>query len=383
MRKVIIAIAALLMTTLWGSASWAKEPATPQIQLNQAIDMAMNYSKTLKKSSLDIDKAKEAKENADDALTYTPAIGGTTGPAVESSWYSLLSKTLSWEMSKKTYTADEDSLVLKVCQKYWNVQKSMEDAKAKEVDAKAADLEFRRVQAMVRLGMTPSEYTGYSPEGVLAGAEAKLNKAKSDLEKAQNQLNTDYEALNLLVGLWPEDRPVLVDDINYEPLKIDNLEQEVQRAVEKSPSVWLAQEGVNLAKYSYELMWASGQYKSFGIRNAEKEQAELDAMSAKEGMETATRNFYYTVRNLEAAIPAAENGVTGAEEALRVAKLSYDLGMITREKLIQAEGALESAKKGLIELKASHAYSKMAFQKPWAVSSGGSGSASGSGEGES
>lgn len=370
LRKALIVIAVLLTTTLWGSVCWAKEPATPEIKLNEALDMAIKNSKSLKSSALDIDKAKEEKENADDALSYTPAIGGTSGPDVESAWYSLLSKNLSWEMSKKTYASDEDSLVLSVCKKYWNIQKSLEDVKAKEVSASAAELAFRRVQAMVRLGMTPSEYSGISPEGVIAGAQAKVATAKSDLEKAKNQLNTDYEALNLLISLWPEDRPVLADEINFEPLKIDNLEQEVQRAVEKSPKVWLAQEGVSLAKYSYELMWASGQYKSFGIRNAEKEQAELEAMSAKEGIETATRNFYYTVRNLEAAIPAAENGVTGAEEALRVAKLSYDLGMITREDLLKSEAALEDAKKSLIELKTSHAYAKLAFQKPWAVSSG-------------
>lgn len=367
MRKIVIAIAVLIMTTLWGSASWAKEPATPEIKLNEAIDMAVKNSKTLKDSALDIDKAKEEKENADDTLTYTPAVGGTAGPDVESAWYSLLSKDLSWQMSKKTYASAEDSLVLSVCEKYWNIQKSIEDVKAKEVSASAAELTFRRVQAMVRLGMTPTEYSGVSPEAVLAGAQAKVATAKSDLESARNQLSADYEALNLLLGLWPEDRPVLTDEINFEPLEIDNLEQEVQRAVEKSPKVWLAQEGVTLAKYSYELMWASGQYKSFAIRNAEKEQAELEAMTAKEGIETATRNFYYTVRNLEASMPAAEKGVAGAEEALRVAKLSYDLGMITREDLLKTEAALEAAKKSLIELKASHAYAKLAFQKPWAV----------------
>lgn len=366
MRKFIIALVVLLVASLWGSASWAKEPDTPQVKLNEAIDMAMKHSKTLKKSSLDIDKAEKERDNANDSVTYAPTSSGNA--QAESAWYSLLSKDLSWQMSKKTYASDEDSLVLNVCQKYWNVQKSIEDVKAKEVSASVAELTFRRVQAMVRLGMTPSEYSGTSPEGVIAGAQAKLDTAKSDLESAKNQLNTDYEALNLLIGLWPEDRPVLVDEIDYEPLKIDNLEQEVQRAVVKSPKVWLAEESVNLAKYSYEMMWASGQYTSYEVRKVGKEQAEIEAVTAKEGVQTATRNFYYTVKNCEAALPAAEKGVTGAEESLRVAKLSYELGMITREDLLKTEAELEAAKKSLLELKAKHAYAKMAFQKPWAVS---------------
>jgi len=59
----------------------------------------------------------------------------------------------------------------------------------------------------------------------------------------------------------------------------------------------------------------------------------------------ATYGLYYTVRNLEAGRLAAEKALAGAEEAMRVAKLSYELGMITLENLTERETAVAEAKK--------------------------------------
>ncbi|MHB1044093.1 MAG: TolC family protein [Eubacteriales bacterium] len=372
MRKVMIALSTLLIICLWGSASWAKEPATPQLKLNEVIDIAIKHSDSVKKSSLEIDKAKEQRENASDQLTFTPVSGGSYDPGVERAWYSLLSADLTWNMSKKSHTTEEDRLVLDVCQKYWNVQKSMNEVRVKEVSCSLSEVALRRVQAMVRLGMTPPELPpGTSPQSAISSAEGDLARAKSDLTKAENKLNSDYEAINQLLGLWPEDRPALVEEVNFEILEIDNLDTEVQRVIETSPKIWQAEEQITLAKYAYELMWASGSYKSYEIRKAEKEQTELDAVSAKDAVRLATRSLYYTAKNLEAGILAAEKSVVGAEEALRVAKLQYELGMITKENLLKSEGSLSQAKQTLMDLTQQHAYMKLAFKKPWAVSSSG------------
>lgn len=372
MRKLIIALGVIFIISIWSTACLAKEPATPQLKLSEAIDMAIKNSESIKKSSLEIDKSKEKRENASDKLTFTPVSGGSYDPGVEAAWYGLLSADLTWMMSKKSYTSEEDRLVLDVCKKYWNVQKSLSEVKVKETSYSLAELSLRRVQAMVRLGMTPPDSPpGASPQAALEAAGAQLAGAKSELTKARNTLNSDYEALNQLLGLWPEDRPALVDEVNFEILKIDNLDTEVQRVIETSPQIWLAGEKVNLAKYAYEMMWASGQYTPYEVRKIEKEQAELDAISAKDAVRLATRGLYYTVKNLEGGIAASEKAVAGAEEALRVAKLQYELGMITKENLLKTEVSLAQARQTNLDLIRQHAYMKLAFQKPWAVSGSG------------
>lgn len=369
MKKAVAVISTILILCLWGTVVWAKEPDTPELKLSQAIDLAMKNSESLKKAALDVDKNQEKQEKASSKLDFTPAEGGSYSADVESAWYGLASADINYMMSKRSYTSEEDRLVLDVCQKYWNVQKSLESVRSKQLSAEVAELSFRRVQAMVRLGMTPSEYpAGSSPQAVLEGAEGSLAGAKSDLTKAQNKLDADYEALNNLIGFWPQDRPQLVEQVTYEPLKVDDLEASVQRAVENSPKIWQAKEKITLAKLSYDLMFSSGQYTPYEVRKIEQDQAQIDAISAEDAVRLATRNLYYTVQNLEAGRAAAENSVAAAEEAVRVAKLQFDLGMITRENLKKTEASLVQAKQTLLDLTTQHAYSKMAFQKPWAAS---------------
>lgn len=366
-RIIVLTLTVMLIVGLW-SPVWAGESATQQLKLNEAIDKALKNSKAIQKSSLSIDKAKENRDIASDKLDFTPVTDGSYEPSTESAWYNLLSADMSWEKSKKLHSAEEDSLVLNVCQKYWNVQKSVDDLKYKELSASQAELSYRRVQAMVRLGMTPPESpTGASPQAVLATAEKDLAQAKSDLTKAQNKLKTDYEALNQLLGLLPGDRPVLVDEPKFEPVKVDDLDAAVQRVLAESPKIFEVEESAKLAQYSYQLMYSTGSYKPYEVRKIEQQQAEIDAMSAKDAVKLATRNLYYSVQNLEYGLKAAENALAGAEEALRVAKLQFDLGMITKESLVKTEASLVLAKETLNDLTRQHAYAKLAFQKPWAA----------------
>ena len=366
MRKAVIIICTLFMITLGGLACWAKEPATPQVKLSEAIDLSLKHSSDLRKSALETEKSEEARQKADDQVSFAP--GGDQNPAADAAWYSLLSADLNLQMSKKSYTLEEDRLILEVCQKYWNVQKSLEGVKVKELSLAVAELTSRRVQAMVRLGMTPPDFSaGSSPAAVLASAEGDLAQARSDLAEAQNKLNSDYESFNQLLGLWPEDRPVLVDEAQFEPLPEIDLEQAVQRVLEKSPTVWQAEEKIQLAKFAYEKMWATGQYTSHAVREIEMEQAEIDAASTKDSVRLATRGLYYTALNLEAGIPVAENAVSSAEESLRVAKAQFELGMIKKENLVKSEVALAQARQTLLGLRQQHAYMRLALEKPWAV----------------
>ena len=370
MKKAVIALCTMFIITFWSSVCLAEEPVKTDLSLSQAIEMALKNSDGVKKSALDIDKAEEKRDNASDKVKYIP-IGSSDNPAAEAAWYSLLSENLSWEMSKKSRTAEEDRLVLGVAQKYWNVQKSSESLKNKELSVQMAEFTFRRVQAMLRLGMTPPEYSSMSPDGALAAAQSSLNNAKSDLETARNKLNTDYEAFNQALGLSVKERPILNEGVVFEPLSGDiDLGVAVQQVISKSPSIWLAEEKINLAKYAYDMMFATGQYTPYEVRKIEKQQAELDAASAKDATDLAIRSLYYTVRNLEAARPVLEKSVAAAEESLRVAKLQYDLGMITRENMVKAELALADTKQKLLELTQQHAYMKLSFEKPWAVSAG-------------
>ncbi|MDQ0285071.1 outer membrane protein TolC [Desulfofundulus luciae] len=365
---VLILIASLLVPPY----AWAKEPATPELTLNQAVALALAHSESVKKAEKDVDRTYEWRVYRSEQLDYTP-LEPPGNPKVEIAWSNLLTADLTWRMSKKSLTAEQDEVALDACKKYWDVLKAHEKVRAAEEGLKKADWELRRARANFQVGMIP--------QAALVAAEAQMAQAKAALEAAKNDLDNAYASFNRLVGLWPQDRPVLVDGVNFNPLQVSDVETEVGRIVDESPTVWLANEKVTLQKYLEDMMFYTGEYRPYQARKIEVEQAELDAASAKKMLEEVTRSLYYKAKSLEESYQALQEGVKTAEENLRVTKVKYDVGMATRAEVAAAEAALAEAKQKALETACQHAYLKLAFEKPWAYISlavAGSG-ASGSG----
>jgi outer membrane protein TolC len=357
------------MTLGVAQGAFAKEPATPEITLNAAIEKAIKNSELVKKAEVDIERTEALRDEAADQLDFIPTGGSGYNPQLEATWASMLQADLTWRMSKKNYNARLDGIALDVCQLYWDILKLQEKVEAKKVAVEKARLELQKSRAAYQVGLVGKLDRGASTGGSFTGlqqAEAAMVKAEGDLAATQNELDQAYTKFNQLVGLWPEDRPVLVDSLEFHPVEINNLETEVNRALEKSPSVWLAEQGVELQKYVHDLMWATGQYRPYDAREAEKEQAELDAINAREATKLLVRDLYYTLKTLEESYKSAEQGVAVAEEALRVSKLMYEVGMATKADVISAESTLADAKLTLKNLAAAHSYTKLVFQKPWA-----------------
>ena len=350
---VFILIASLLVPPF----AWAREPATPELTLNQAIAMALAHSESVKKAEKEIDRTYEWREERADQLDYTP-IRFPSDPLVEIAWANLLAADLTWRMSKKSLTAEQDEVALDACKKYWDVLKAQEKVRAAEEGLKKADWELRRARANFQVGMIP--------QAALVAAEAGLAQAKAALKAAKNDLDNAYASFNRLVGLWPQDRPVLVDGVNFNPLQVSDVETEVGRIVDESPTVWLANEKVTLQKYYEDMMFYTGEYRPYQVRKIEVEQAELDAAAARKMMEEITRSLYYNAKSLEESYQALQEGVKTAEENLRVTKVKYDVGMATRAEVAAAEAALAEAKQKALETACQHAFIKLAFEKPWA-----------------
>lgn len=357
MRKYLFLCAILCFVIFYSTSAWAKEQTTPELALNEAVARALAHSEAVKKAAKEIDRTKEWREYRADELGYTP-LGPPGNPLIEINWANLLAADLTWRMSKKSLTTEEDAVALDACNKYWTVQKALGAVDMAEVALKQASLDLARVMALYREGMLIHED--------LLGAEAKQAAARAALAKAQNDLEAAYAAFNQLIGLDPEDRPVLTDELTFTPMEKKDLDYIVARVLEESPSVWLAQEKVNLQKHLEDLAFYTGEYRPYKARKIEVEQAELDAVSAKEATEIVTRNLYYAVCTLEESYHAAEQAVELAEENLRVAKLKMQVGMAIEADVASAEASLAEARQSLLELKKNHAYYKLALEKPWA-----------------
>jgi outer membrane protein TolC len=218
-------------------------------------------------------------------------------------------------------------------------------------------MELNKAKVSYNVGLITTE--------ALLSAEAQQAGAKYSLEKAKNDLDTAYIALNQMVGLWSADRPVLTDKVAFAPMDNPNEEHAVAVAL-SSPSVWMAEQRVNLQEILKDLMLYTGSYRTYENRKIEVEQTELDAVSARKAAEILARNLFYSVRVLEENYPVVEQAIKLAEENLRVGQLKYQVGMLTKADVSALETALLQARQNLLVLENNHAYLKMALEKPWA-----------------
>lgn len=358
MKRFILMLTAAAFLCLTALPAWAREPATPELSLNDAISRALTYSEAIKKATKQVDLAEINRDQKETDLGYIT--GAATGePEGESAYASLLSANMTWRISERSLTAAQDTLTLGTCSKYWAVQLAKNNLEVAELNLKQANMDLSKARIYHTVGMTAAD--------ALLAAEAKQASAKYSLEKAQNDLATAYTSFNQVVGLYAEDRPVLTEELVFTPMEDINLDVLVARVLNNSPTVWQANERVEMQKVLQDLMFYTGSYQPYDARKIEMDQVKLDAVSAREATEILTRSMYYALRSLEVSYPAAEQAVKLAEENLRIGQVKYQVGMLTQADVAALETALAQSRQNLLELMKNHAYYTLALEKPWAA----------------
>ncbi|MBC7326339.1 MAG: TolC family protein, partial [Moorella sp. (in: Bacteria)] len=187
------------------------------------------------------------RERAADKARYSfiPAPGSNPPPEAAAAFTGLVMADINWQMAKKSYNAEKDAVAMSVIKAYYEVLKALEGVQAAELSYKSAEISRQVALASYRAGV-------FAKSGLIQ-AESGLAQANSALEAAKKALDDAYQQFNVLVGLWPEDRPVLVDRPSFTPLQADNLEAEVERAAEESPSLWMAKKNIDLARLNLDL----------------------------------------------------------------------------------------------------------------------------------
>ncbi|MBC7347464.1 MAG: TolC family protein [Clostridia bacterium] len=350
----------------------AEEPSVEGLTLDEAIGRALAHSLSLRLANLEVEKKEALREQAAEAVTFTPVQRASYDPSFEVKWYGLLSADLQWQMSKKSYASAEDALVLQTCQKYWGVQAAQEQVQVARLALECAEVAARNARAMARVGAIAKTD--------LEGAEARLEQTRRTLAAAEATLAGAYQEFNRLVGLAPEDRPLLVDTPKYRPVEVASIEHEIARVLEASPAVWQAEQGRTLAEWNLWMAYAGGSYQPYEARRTEVEKAQVSAAEARQATEQVVRSLYSSLRALEERYAAQEQQVAEKQEKLRVTQAKFAVGMVTRADVKAAELELAQARAALDDLVRQHAYLKLAFQKPWAAAGGGS-SLSGTGSG--
>ncbi|OPX89531.1 MAG: Outer membrane efflux protein [Pelotomaculum sp. PtaB.Bin104] len=358
MRRITLLLVALLFVFFNATFAWGEEPAAPELTLNQAVEKAKSNSINLQSLKYDVERSYEVRQFDADKVTYIPF--GPTSNAVSRAYSTLVQQDLNYQISKRNLVYQQDVVEMQVYKLYDELLQAQEKVKVCEAQLKSADWQRIVANANYRVGML-------NMMGLIQ-AQATAESAKTGLEAAKKALDDTYQKFNQLVGLDPSDRPVLVDKPKFEELKIGDLDSEVSRTLAVCPTVWVAQQKVDLAKITLDLydFSSSSRTEPYKAKEIDVTKAELSVSDTTEQMEKLVRTLYYSLKQYEEQYKSAQENVKSAEEALRVARVKYDVGMATRPDVLAAESTLAQANQSLLNYSCQHEILVFAFKKPWA-----------------
>jgi len=340
--------------------AFAAEPAGHQMPMQQAVKMAIANSSSLRASGYSIDQSKEDLDAASKALDFTPT--GQTTPEVEQAYNSYVQKNLNWMSAKKSYQSALDSVVISVYQAYYNVLEAKASLDAAQQSMNYAEMQYR--------GTVLKRQLGCASKWQLTQDSESYESAKQAYASAEKTLADSYQKFNQLIGLSAASRPELTDQPVFSPLQVTSLDAEISRVLDESPSVWKANNAVDQAEialniYSYSPAEAHT-YKSAEISVSIAEQ---NAQTEKDRTVQALRSLYYNIMKMEDNHAILVKKLSTAEESLRVARLKYQCGLISKIDLVSAENSVTQSKLNLLQAECQHVIQVMSFETPW-VSSG-------------
>jgi outer membrane protein len=354
----------VFLFTLLPSQAPAGEPLTPELTLEMAVERALKTDSSLKKAKKDLERSVEVKDYLADRIDFIPT-GPVPSSNAESVFLNLTQAEISRNMARRNYTAREDAVVLSVHQAYYEILRNLEKVRV-------AGLTLENRQWLKQVAYAGQRAGTVDALGVIQ-AETSWANAKTELESAQKFLDDAYQKFNQIIGLSAKDRPVLVDSPELSPLEVSDLDVEVNAIVTSSPTVWSAEQAVELARLSRRLYDFTNPNvgEPYEVKEIDLKKAEITAGDVKEQMAKQLRTMYYTAKQLEEQYAGIVESIRLAEENLRVAKVRFDVGIATKTDVLNAELALEQARQGLLEIGSQHEILKMAFKKPWAYGSSG------------
>ncbi|OPX90737.1 MAG: Outer membrane efflux protein [Pelotomaculum sp. PtaB.Bin104] len=361
MRRILIPLVVLCFVFAMTSAAFAKEPLTPEINFDKAVEMAKDKSRSLQSAKLDIERAEKVRDAAGSKVKYIPI---TTSPSPDSAASAVLSwkqADLNSQMSKLSYSVEEDALLLQVYQLYNGLLQALEEVKVAEAQLKSTNVQHINAAANYRVGIL-------NKEGMVQ-SDSSLASAKTKLEEAKKALDDAYQKFNQLVGLNTEDKPVLTESPKFEPLNVDNLYAEVERIMDQNPSIWEVDQKIDLAKLAVDIYQFNSPTEADSIyaKRIDVEKAQVTSADTKEQARKAIRTLYYSIKQLEEQYYSAQESLKLSEEKLRVVRIKYEVGMVTKADVLAAEADLAKCKQTLLDLAAQHENSVFTFYKPWAV----------------
>lgn len=204
----------------------------------------------------------------------------------------------------------------------------------------------------------------------LLGIEMGLSQAQSVLDSSKLYYDLQLMSFQNTLGLPFDQQVSLTDVIEYKEHEVIDTAISIKQGLDNNVGIKTAKENFELSKLTLKAV--SGRYPEITYRYREQEaevaKAEKNLETTKNGVEMGVRSAVLNLITAEKQIKTFEKTITQAQENLRIAQISFDLGRNTSTDVTQANINLMNAKKDLS--KQIHAYNMALLDYEYSIGIG-------------
>lgn len=335
---------------------------SPQLSYQQALDLAMKNSITLKNASAAIDRAFEVKQDAGKDVTFIPSDG--SNPQAASAYKGAVQSELGYQSSKWQYEITQDSVAYSVKKSYYEILQDLEKKKLADLTLDNANQQLQLINAKFQNGLA-SQFDVTQAQNNADSANAKHQAALKTLDDA-------YQKFNQLVGFEPEDKPQLIDQPTFEKLDQVDLNNHVNRAISSSPVLKIKDQQVDLAQLALNLYTYNSGSDSYAAKQIDETTSQNNVTNTKNQLDQSIRTIYYSIKQMEDQYSVLQSSLNSAEQSLKQTEVKYDTGMAIKADLTNAQLTVEQLKQQMYDLIVQHELAKITFDKPWVAAGGAS-----------
>lgn len=341
-------------------AEEVKEPEAPKdysLSLEAAIELALkdnpqfnNYDTAIEDAKVQLKQAQKNKRDAEGKTVMIPAQLDTValqkGFYVEQAQFNLNSKNMEKEQAKK-------SLAYKVTEQYYNVKLSEALLKCTEDAYALARTNADTVRQQFDLGL--------AAELDVTNAKLAEDRAKASCDSMSRGLNLAIESLKLSLQLDEEDCTLtLTDGIDYAEFD-GKLDEDMQKALDSRYDMFCLKGAYEQTKNYRDYTDILGHTSSiYSASSAKVVQAEYTYTNAAKNVKLAIKSYYNSVVDAKQQLELASSEAALAEREYQVAKLKYDLGLITNSELTSKMNAVSTSLQSVEKAKLTY---KLAVEK--------------------
>jgi len=367
MTGVVLVLALILLVSPLALAEIEnEEEERVTLTLEESIERAIRNSFQIRRAVTGSEKAyivrEKAREDWDDMDPIIPTLDYLMA-------LNVTQKDLQWTMSLREIDLLKDRVGYDTTRYYYDIFREKAALEYAELELVRAEKNADRALIMHRLG-TISRLDLQRAQSNLDSATAERRSREQDLQGAQ-------ERLNRLVGLPLQERPLLVDVPEWEPLRDLDVNIYVSRAMENNTALWLAEQQIELARYDIRM---HRHYDLEGealdpltgpepIEAKEKNisMAEDDYRDTRRQIEQNTRDIYRSIRTMEQEKEKLMNRLEELDRELQAQQARYAAGLITAYDFFELEVAQVQVNIQETSLLLEHELLKLVIRKPWVL----------------